>query len=328
MDSTRLATFKNSLLADGSVYSVSASSSIPSANIPINQVNDGSSNLSQAQSMQMLFTDLDFIRTMKMKIVAGRDFSEKMALDKTEGFLINEEAVKKLGYQKSEAAIGTTIQWVQPNTVLKKGKVVGVVQNFNITPLKTTVQPLVLHYFPNRLQYLYLRFNQKNADQVLKEVAKKFTSLAPKQSLEYTFLDDTLNAMYTSETKLGVIFSYFSFLAIFIACLGILGLSLYTIQLRIKEIAIRKVLGATVLSITAELLKQFIKPVLLASLLATPITWYVMSKWLEEFAYRTPILPSVFVITTALVLALAVLTMTFQSVKAALSNPVLNLRSE
>ena len=124
-------------------------SSIPGVNIPVNQVNDGNTDLSKALSMQMLFTDNEFIRTMNMKILAGRDFSSEYATDKTEGFILNEEAVKKAGWQNPAEAIGKKFQWVLPDAVLKSGKVIGVVQNFNITPLKSAVQPLVMHYSQN-----------------------------------------------------------------------------------------------------------------------------------------------------------------------------------
>jgi putative ABC transport system permease protein len=278
--------------------------------------------------MQMLFADEHFISTMHMKMISGRDFSKDMATDKTGGFIINEEAVKKMGWKNPDQAVGKTMQWVQPNTVLKTGKVLGVVQNFNITPLKTAVQPLVMHYFSRRFQYLYVRFNQAKADDAIALVQNKFTRLFEKQSFEYSFLDETLNAMYTSEKKLGTIFSYFSILAILIACLGVLGLSLYSIQQRIKEIGIRKVLGASVMSITSELVKEFLKPVVFAAIIATPLAWYVMDQWLRDFAYRIEINWLVFLLTTLVVLMLAMLTMGIQSIKAALSNPVDSLRSE
>ena len=175
---------------------------------------------------------------------------------------------------------------------------------------------------------MYIRFDQKRADQVIPLIEKRFNELYAKQNFEYRFLDDTLNAMYSSEKKLGVIFSYFSILAVIIACLGVLGLSLYSIQQRIKEIGIRKVLGASVAGITGELVKEFVKPVLLAALIATPIAWYGMNKWLEDFAYRISINWTVFLLTTMAVLFLAVLTMSVQSIRAAHANPVKTLRAE
>lgn len=327
-DSAKLEALKVALLNNPSVTSVAMAASVPSANIPINLVNDGAADLSKSSSMQMLFTDNDFIRTMQMKIIAGRDFTTTHATDKTEGFVLNEEAVKKLGWRNADEAIGKTFQWVQPNVVLKTGKVIGVVQDFNITPLKTPVQPLVMHYFPGRFQYLYVRFNGSVGSNAIDAVEKSFKTAYPNQFFEYNFLDETLNAMYASEKKLGTIFSYFSALAIFIACMGILGLSLYSIQQRVREIGIRKVLGANVSSITTELMKEFLKPVLIASVIATPVAWYAMNGWLQDFAYRIQIHWLVFVISAVVVLAVAVLTMSVQAIKAARANPVKNLRTE
>jgi putative ABC transport system permease protein len=328
MDSTRVASFKASLLGERSILSVAGSSVIPGVNIPVNQVNDGSINLSKAQSMQMLSIDQDFVTTMKMKLLAGRNFAEDHPTDKTEGFIVNEEAVRKMGWKDAAGAIGKTIQWVRPEVVIKKGRVLGVVENFNINPLKSAVQPLVMHYSPLRFQYLYVRLNQNNAKKLTAIVAKKFNEFYPKQSFEYSFLDDNLNAMYNRENRLGAIFSYFSFLAIVIACLGVLGLSLYSIQQRIKEIGIRKVLGAGVLSIAAGLLKEFVKPVCVAAVIATPIAWYMMNKWLEDFAYRITISWWVFVVAGLVALLIAMLTICIQAIRAALANPVKILRTE
>jgi putative ABC transport system permease protein len=185
-----------------------------------------------------------------------------------------------------------------------------------------------MHYFPQRFQYLYIRFHQSNVEHVLASIQKQFSQFYPKQSFEYSFLDDTLNNLYNSEQKLSTIFSYFSFLAILIACLGVLGLSLYAIQQRIKEIGIRKVLGASVFSITGVLLKEFIKPVIVAAFIATPIAWYAMHQWLQDFAYHIQISGLVFLLTTLIVLILAIVTMSVQSIRAAIANPVKSLRTE
>lgn len=328
MDSVRLTSFKVSLLAQPGVLSAAASSSVPGVVIPVNQVNDGNMDLAKAYSMQMLWVDQDFVTTMKMKLLAGRNFAADHPTDKSEGFIVNEETVKKMGWQDPSHAIGKTIQWVKPDAVLKKGKVLGVVANFNITPLKSAVQPLVMHYSPLRFQYLYVRFNQKNASAISAMVGKKFNEFYPKQSFEYSFLDDNLNAMYNSEKRLGTIFSYFSLLAIIIACLGVLGLSLYSIQQRIKEIGIRKVLGASVLSITRGLLKEFVKPVLIAAIVATPVAWYMMNKWLGSFAYRAPISWWIFIVAGVLALLVAMLAISIQTIRAAIANPVKSLRTE
>jgi len=294
----------------------------------VNQVNDGNIDLSKAYSMQMFSIDEDFVPTMKMKLLAGRNFAADHPTDKTEGFILNEEAVKKMGWGDATHSIGKTIQWIKPDAVLKKGKVLGVVKNFNISPLKSSVQPLVMHYSALRLQYLYVRFNQSDVARLTATVQRKFTEFYPKQSFEYSFLDDDLNALYSSEKRLGTIFSYFSLLAVLIACLGVLGLSLYSIQQRTREIGIRKVLGADVLSITAGLVKEFVKPVVMAAIVSTPIAWYMIHKWLEVFAYRTNISWWVFIIAGALAVLIAVLTISVQSIRAAVTNPVKSLRTE
>jgi putative ABC transport system permease protein len=327
-DSSKLETMKASLAANPGIRAVAASSTLPGVNIAVNLVNDGSADLSKAISMQMLFIDNDFIRTMQMKLVAGRDFSSAHPTDRTEGFILNEEAVKRSGWKSPAEAIGKTFQWVQPNVVLKSGKVTGVVQDFNITPLKAAVQPLVMHIFPQRFQYLYVRFDQSKAGSIIPAIEKSFHEVYAKQSFEYSFLNDTLAAMYRNEKKLGTIFSYFSILAILIACLGVLGLSLYSIQQRIKEIGIRKVLGASVSGITGLLIKEFVRPILIATIIATPVIWYAMNKWLQDFAYRVEISWWIFPLAGIISLLIAFFTISIQAIKAAMANPVTSLRTE
>ena len=328
MDSAKVQVFRNSILDSRSITDASAASSIPSDKIPVNQVNDGNIDLSKAHSMQMLFTDHEFIRTMDVKILAGRDFSHDHVTDKTEAFILNEEAVKKAGWQTPADAIDKPFQWVRPDAVLKSGKVIGVVQNFNITPLKSAVQPLVIHYAPLRFQYLYVRFKQQEAGNAINVIGKSFKEIYPKQSFEYAFLDETLNSMYVSEERTSQVFGYFSFLAIFIACVGILGLSLYSIQQRIKEIGIRKVLGASVMRITSELVKDFLKPILIAAIIAFPVAWYAMNKWLQDFAYHVSIPWWIFLLAGIIAVVIALVTIGYQAIKAAIANPVNSLRTE
>ncbi len=210
-DAQKIQTLKTSLINTPGVTSVAAASTIPSTKIPINLIHDQNSPDKQNRSMQMLFVDADFVKTMKMKLIEGRDFSEKYPTDADEGFIINQQAVKELGWKAPANAIGKSFQWVLPDTVLKNGKITGVVEDFNITPLKTAVQPLVMHIVPRRFQYLYIRINSNNT---LSEIEKKMKAFSPEQPFEYSFLDDTINAMYGSENKLGKIFGYFSGLAI------------------------------------------------------------------------------------------------------------------
>lgn len=327
-DLAKMDSFRTALQNESSILEAGASSEIPGVNIPVNLVNDGSSDLSRAYSMQMLFVDQDFVKTMKMKMIAGRSLARDYPTDETEGFIINEEAVEKMGWQSPDQAIGKTIQWILPDKVLKKGKVLGVVENFNINPLKSAVQPLVMHYSALRFQYFYIRFNQGDVRNITEIVEKKFNEFYPQQSFEYNFLDENIQAMYRNESRLQIMFSSFSFLAILICSLGILGLSLYSIQQKTMDIGIRKVLGASVLGITTGLLKEFIKPVLIASVVATPVAWYAMNKWLQDFAYRISIEWWIFAFAGLVTIVIALLTVSFQAIKAAMANPVKALRTE
>jgi putative ABC transport system permease protein len=327
-DSAKLESFKTSLLNDPRIISASAASTLPGIKIPVNQVHNENAAQGKNASMQMLFVDEDFIKTMQMKIVAGRDFKKEFATDENEGFILNEEAIKQSGWQTPAQAIGKKFEWVLPDRVLKSGKIIGVVKNFNITPLKSAVQPLVMHIVSNRFQYLYVRYSNLTPDIAINFTQKKFKEFYTAQPFEFTFLDDTLNSMYKSETKLGAIFEYFSALAILIACLGIFGLSIYSIQQRTKEIGIRKVLGANIANIVTELSKDFLKPVFIAAIIAAPVAWWAMSKWLEHFAYRINISLWVFVFVGMITIVIALLTISFHSIRAAMANPVNSLRME
>ncbi|HLL42528.1 MAG TPA: FtsX-like permease family protein, partial [Segetibacter sp.] len=324
-DPKKIEGLRASLMNLPGVISASAASTIPSTKIPVNLIHDESSATNENRSMQMLFVDHDFVKTMEMKLIAGRNFSKSFSTDESEGFIVNNEAVKQAGWKTAKDAIGKSFQWVMPDQVLKTGKIIGVVEDFHITPLKSTVQPLVMHILPRRFQYLYVRLN---ADNALSKIEKTFKGFNHDQPFEYTFLDDTINAMYASEKKLGKIFAYFSGLAILIACMGILGLSIYSTQQRIKEIGIRKVLGATPVSIVKELSKEFIKPVFIAAIIASPVAWYAMNKWLQEFAYRIDLSVGVFVLAGVVALLIALVTVSFQAIKAAFANPVDTLRTE
>ncbi|MEJ7739015.1 MAG: FtsX-like permease family protein [Chitinophagaceae bacterium] len=324
----KLETFKASLLNKQGIISVAAASSVPGTNIPVNQIHEEGAALNNNRSMQMLFVDHEFIKTMQMKVVAGRDFSKLFSTDENEGFIINQEAIKQLGWRSAEQAIGKTFQWVIPGNVLKTGKVIGVVENFNVTPLKSPVEPLVMHINPQRLQYLYIRFNNLTAGKAIDIVARQYKNFYAAQPIDYNFLNDTITAMYASENKLGKIFGYFSILAILIACMGILGLSIYSSQQRLKEIAIRKILGAGMRNIVAELSKEFLKPVFVASVIAFPLAWWAMNTWLANFAYRININWLVFLCASVIVMLIASVTVSFQVIKVAIASPVKSLRTE
>ena len=324
----KLETFKAALLQQNGIVATSAASTVPGTQIPVNLIHKEGTDVGKQESMQMLFVDHDFVQTMQMQVLAGRAFSKSYSSDQTEGFILNREAVTKAGWKTPAEAIGKTFQWVMPDTVLKSGKVIGVVEDFNITPLKSPVQPLVMHILPRRFQYLYVRYKGVNATDAINTVAHQFKDFYPDQPYEYRFLDETINSLYKTEEKLGKIFGYFAGLAILVASLGILGLSLYSAQQRIKEIGVRKVLGASVSSIVRELTKEFLRPVLIAAVIASPVTWWAMQKWLEDFAYRISINVWVFLLAGIIAVLIALITVSFQAIKAAVANPVKSLRTE
>jgi putative ABC transport system permease protein len=175
---------------------------------------------------------------------------------------------------------------------------------------------------------LYVRFNPGATSEITDIIQKDFKQFFPSQSFEYTFLDDRLNSLYASETKLSETVGFFAALAIFIASLGIFGLSLYTVQQRVKEIGIRKVLGATTFNIATVVSKEFLKPILIAIVISIPVSWLIMNKWLEGFAYRIDIQWWIFLIAGTMALLIALVTTSFQATKAAMADPVESLRTE
>ncbi|MDB5211732.1 MAG: hypothetical protein JWQ30_2559 [Sediminibacterium sp.] len=325
-DGTKIETFKNVLLQHQGIVAGAAASTLPGTQIPINLTHTGTSE--KDKSMQMLFVDHDFIKATQMQVIAGRSFSKQFATDSAEGFILNRAAVAGSGWKTPQEAIGKTFQWKNPNAILKNGKVVGVVEDFNITPLKSSVQPLVMHILPRRFQYLYVRYKDIAISDVVALSTKEFKSSFPNLPFEYTFLDERINSLYAAETKLGTIFGYFAGLAILLACLGILGLSVYATQRRTKEIGIRKILGASIAGICKELSKEFLKPVLIASIIASPVAWWGMHKWLEGFAYKAAISWWIFAIAGMTGILIALLTVSFHAIKAATANPVKSLRTE
>jgi putative ABC transport system permease protein len=269
---------------------------------------------------------------MGLQLLAGRDFSRSMATDPSQAFIINETAVKTLGLGTPEQAIGKPLHWnvwsdSNPDS-LKKGSVIGVVRDFHISSLHTPINATVLQIFPDAAYKVALKVDAKNISQTIARVESVWNKFSPAYPLSYQFLDENFAKMYKSEEKLSVLLGIFTAVAIFIGCLGLLGLATYTAEQRVKEIGIRKTLGATVSNIIILLSKDFVKLVLLAVLIASPVAWWVMNKWIQDYAYRIRIGWEVFAIAGGAALLIAVLTVSFQAVRAAIANPVKSLRTE
>jgi len=269
--------------------------------------------------------DEDYIATLGMKMQLGRNFSRDMPTDST-AIVINETAEKMLGFKNP---INQLIYYPQDSKalVLKPYHIIGVMKDFNFQSLRANVTPLIL-FMGNNEGGLSIRANAANIPALLNQIKSKWTAFSPNQEFNYTFMNQDFDAVYRTEQRTGTIFVSFTTLAIVIACLGLFGLAAYAAEQRTKEIGIRKVLGASMSTIVQMLSKDFIKLVLIAIIIASPLAWWAMNKWLQDFAYRIHIQWWVLAIAGSGAILIAFITISFQSIKAALTNPVKSLRSE
>jgi len=274
--------------------------------------------------MSNWYVDYEYLETMGMTLAAGRNFSRDFGTDSL-SMIINEAAVKEFGF---ENPIGETIgNFVDMQGNIQGMKVVGVVKDFHYRTLKDKIAPMCM-MLGNNAGLMSIKVNTSDYSALLSKIEDSWTELAPNQPFETSFLDDRFERMYDAEQRLGKIFGVFAGLAILIACLGLFGLASYTAENRIKEVGIRKVLGANVGQIVYLLSKDMGKLVLIAFVVGAPLAWYSMNSWLAGFEYRTAIGWYVFAVTAIGALLIALLTMSYQSIKAATGNPVKALRTE
>ena len=280
----------------------------------------------QLQSMSTLVVDYDFLNTYQLKMAAGRFFSPGYGTDSS-AFVLNETAVKEIGWGKPENAIGKGFEW----GLGKKGKIVGVVKDFHFNSLQQKVAPVVMHMMPlNSGWYGYVsaRINTKNVQQTIRSIQDDWKEILPEEPFDYFFVDEDYNKQYEAEQRLSSLSVMFSILTIFISCLGLFGLVMVAVNQRTKEIGVRKVLGASVTGITALLSKDFLKLVAISILIATPVSWWLMHQWLTSFAYRIEVKWWVFVLAAVIAICIALVTVSVRAVKAATVNPVKSLRTE
>lgn len=271
-------------------------------------------------SLTYSFINADFVETMKIKMVEGRDFSPDMLTDSS-ACLINEAAAMKLGW---DDPIGKTLSYGGYD----ERRIIGIVEDYSFRSLHHEVEPIVLLMTKWRLSKMAIRLRPGNIDEHLAGIQAAWKDFAPQAPMAYSFLDQDFQQLYQAETRMGQVFGMFAVLAIFIACLGLFGLAAFLTQQRTKEIGIRKILGASTTNLVGLLSRDFLKLVIIALLIASPLAWYLMNVWLEDFAYRIDIQWGVFVLAGILAVGIAFLTVSFQSVKAALTDPVESLRSE
>jgi len=275
-------------------------------------------------NMQTWIVDVDYAKTLGMEMVQGRFFSKDFPTDSSAA-VINETTAARIG---SGDVIGKKIYTFpnQNNTVVPL-TIIGVVKNFHYESLKQTIGPLMMQ-LGRANAIASFKVNTSNIQSLVKEVEKKWTAMAPGRPFRYRFMDDSFNNMYRDEQRVGRIAFTFALLAILIACLGLFGLATYMAEQRTKEIGIRKVLGASVQGLIRLLSVDFLKLVLISFVFAAPFAWYFMNKWLQDFAYRIDITWWVFAVAGLLAIIIALVTVGFQAVKAALANPVKSLRTE
>jgi putative ABC transport system permease protein len=315
--------FKTMLQGETEIASVSAMSGEPGG-FHDNFSVDIQGRKEQEWKFRTVFTDFDYVKTLGMKVVAGRDFSRDYGTDTTQAAIINETAVKQLGWTNEEALGKDITITMRENT---PRKVVGVVQDFHFSSLKEKIEPMVIAVADDN-RVLAIKISPGNPAQAINKIEKAWAALAPQYPFEYTFLDEVYTNLYKAEQKQMAVFSVFASIAIFIACLGLFGLAAFTAEQRTKEMSVRKVLGADVSNIVLLLSGDFVKLVLIALIIASPVAWYAMHKWLEDFTYRAPIRPGVFLLAGICAMVIALLTVSYHAIKTAYTNPVKTLRSE
>jgi len=323
----RYEAFRNELLTNSNIKNVGRSSRIPTGRL----LDANGARMESADTLapvnadiKFVSADYDFVSTYGIKVIAGRGFSRDYSLD-TSAFLINEAAAKVLGFKNSEDAIGKNFGYGS-----RRGKLIGVFNDFHFESLHQKITPLVL-LVPRRAgSYgrISIKISGSNIPAALDRIETTWKNFLPDTPYQYTFLDENFTRLYEAEQQQKTLLIIFASLAIFIACLGLFGLSAFAIMQRLKEIGIRKVLGADTSTIVALLSKDFLKLVAFAAIPAFVVSWYFMNKWLEDFAYRISMPWWMFLAAGILAAVIALITISFQAIKAALTNPVKSLRTE
>jgi putative ABC transport system permease protein len=317
-------TIKRSIADQPGVVGVTASRAVPGEFLPNAGTQIQTPDGIMGNQIPFIYEiDFDFIPVYHIPLVAGRAYSRSYLTDSSQSMIINEAAARLYGYARPADAIGKKFaQWGRTGTII------GVVKDFNFRSLHQSVEPLTLRYgYPDVLNRISVSVKGNNIPVTLAHIKKTWDQTVPQRPFLYHFLDDSFNEQYQADQHFAQLFTFFSCLAICIACLGLFGLSTFIAQQRVKEIGIRKVLGSSVSGIAVLLSKDFIKLILVAIVIAVPLCWWAMNKWLQGFAYRINIGPAIFIEAGTITLGIALVTMTWQSVTAALGNPIHSLRN-
>jgi putative ABC transport system permease protein len=324
--------FKNELLRSPGISSVSIGYGFPGDAVAGDEILVPEHGQKVSHPITQLAIDYDYINTLQLRMVAGRAFSRAMSTDKDHAWILNETAVRELGFGTPEKALGQTLYWHpwdgnNPDS-LKVGQVIGVVKDFNYKSLYNKIEPAALQIYPFAAWKVAVKMHTAGIDRTIAGVRDTWSHFVNDYPLEYKFLDENFGQMYESEDKLGSLLWIFTGIAIFVGCLGLFGLAAYTAETRRKEVGIRKILGASVKGVLFLLSRDLIGLVLISLLIASPIGWYFMNHWLQGFAYRVAIDWWMFGLAGLLALITALVTVSYQAIRAATANPVSSLRSE
>ena len=312
--------FKSEVSQQANILDITASKSLPTEVDNTAQIRLGGQNQGEMLRVWVNWVDFNFIDFYKIKIIRGRNFIRDSPQDLKDAYIINETAARAIGFEK---AVGEKFK-----TGRTGGQIIGIVEDFHFAPLHSKIEPLSLKLDPGYLKVLSVRTNSLDISNTLTFIQNKWKKVFPDFPFVFSFLDKRMENMYKTEMKLGQSFNYFTAIAILLSCLGLLGLASYMAEKKTKEIGIRKVLGATVPNILLLLTKEFTRFVFLANIIAWPVAYFLMNKWLQNFAYRINIGWIVFVLAALVTMFIAIFTFIFQTVKTACADPVNSLRYE
>jgi putative ABC transport system permease protein len=318
----RLDAFRAKLMQHSQISGVSASSMVPGRRgMTQGYVLEGAPP-EKTELVTSMIVDHNFVETYGLELASGRNFSKEILSDETDAFIINETAAKEFGWtdplqKKLEVPVET-----------RKGRVIGVLKDFHFQSLHHPVEPLVLRIQPFWFRYLSVQVRADGIAETVAELESTWREFAPNRPFDYFFLDDNFEAQYRADERLGLIFAAFTYLAIFIAALGLFGIAMFTIENRRKEIGVRKVVGASISGIVALVTRDYFKLVALSLLIASPVAYFAMQNWLQNFAYRVAQDLSTYLFAGLATASVVFATITVHAVRAALANPVHALRQE
>ena len=313
---------KSELKQNANIISVSAVSNVPGSNFNKNQIQlEGNPDWYTANELRV---DEDFFETMNINLTNGRNFAKTRPADLKEKFIINETTADYLGITDFESK---QIHWYDEHTTWK-GNIIGITEDFHFQSLHFKISPLIIQYNPDYYTHLLVKINREEIQSTLSFIEQKWQEIEPGHLFEYHFMDQQFEDLYQEEKQLSQLFGIFSIMAIFIACLGLFGLAVYSLEKRIKEISVRKIMGASIWQILTMLIREYIILVFAAIIVGIPVTYLLISDWLSGFPYKIIIDPMVFVFSGLIAIVIAVVTVAYHSVKAALTNPVDTLKYE